>query len=62
MDRTDIEDTIRQLNACIPDPDERMSEAAISLMVHLMKTTIDTMENEVVKQLTERGLAARKTG
>ena len=54
MDAKDIEKTIRDLNGCIINPNERMSEAAIHLMVKLVEGTIAATENALREVLMER--------
>lgn len=61
MDANDIEKTIRELNTCITKPEDRMSEAAIVLMVKLMEATIHTMESATIEAI-ERGFRAKRAG
>ncbi len=61
MGDPDIERTIRELNSCITNPDDRMSEAAIHLMVKLVQATINTMESATMEAL-DRGFRAKRMG
>ena len=61
MDDARIEATIRELSDCIIDPDDRMSEAAIYLMVKLVRKTIDAAWSGTEQGLMEHGIIPRKS-
>jgi hypothetical protein len=60
MDKYNVEDTIRKLNALIPNPNERMSEVAIALMVQLVERSIATTEAAILQVLEDRGIRLNK--
>lgn len=51
-----IEKTVRELNDCITNPKDRMSEAAIHLMVKLVARSISTTNSAMVEILTKHGI------